>query len=72
MVPAHRTRDPALRGRGPDRWKSGRRGTVAMIVGLVIALVIVAVLVWVIGTFPRPGWRGPVTPVPTAPAPLPQ
>jgi hypothetical protein len=42
-----------------------------LVVGFVVAMIILAVLAWVIGTWPRPGWRDPVPAVPTAPAPRP-
>jgi hypothetical protein len=60
-----------MRGRGPDPWPSRNRARAAIVVGLLLGVLIVAVLVWVFGTWPRPGWRGPAPHVPTAPAPLP-
>jgi hypothetical protein len=56
------------RGRGPDPSRPRSSTRISLIVGLLIGLIIVVVLVWVIGTWPRPGWRQPVQ-VPVAPAP---
>jgi hypothetical protein len=58
-----------MRGVGPDPPQPRRSARIALIAGLIIGLIIVAVLAWVFGTFPRPGWRGPPPHVPTAPAP---
>ncbi|MBA4159822.1 MAG: hypothetical protein H0X65_20490 [Gemmatimonadetes bacterium] len=55
--------------RGATPWPPRRRGRIAIVVGLFLALFIVAMLVWVIGTFPRPGWQDSPASVPTAPAP---
>jgi hypothetical protein len=60
-----------VRGRGPQPWPSRHRRVAALVVGFVVAMIILAVLAWVIGTWPRPGWRDPVPAVPTAPAPRP-
>jgi len=58
-----------MRGRGPQPRHSHRRSVVAALVGLLMLALILAVLGWVVGTWPRPGWRGPGPAVPTSPGP---
>jgi hypothetical protein len=57
-----------MRGRGPEPRQSPERRRAAMLIGLLLGLLIVAVLVWVFGTWPRPGWQGSPPPIPVSPA----